>query len=313
MSGFRSMHPSVAVVYYAGLLLFTLLLFHPVFLLTEILALLGLMLLQGQGRRIAGSLGFGLIVAVPAALLNPLFSHRGAVILFYFLDQPITLEAVLYGLMMMVVLIAVFVLFLSYNYTVTPDKFMYLFASAAPKSALITLMTLRFVPLFQRRLRRIAQIQGARGVSVREGSLRSRMSDGMTLLKTLLTWSLEEALQTADSMKARGYGIHRRTSYAVYRLERRDIRVLAGLGAGALGTLWGWSQGYGMLMLYPRLKPPMFTWQEAAMYAAFCLFAALPLWVEGKEKWLWRSSARMSCPSSIRGKKGLHWTGYHSQ
>lgn len=153
---------------------------------------------------------------------------------------------------------------------------MYLFASAAPKSALITLMTLRFVPLFQRRLRRIALIQGARGVSVREGSLRSRMSDGMTLLKTLLTWSLEEALQTADSMKARGYGISRRTSYAVYRLDRRDIRVLAGLGAGGLGTLWGWFQGYGMLMLYPRMKPPVFTWQEAAMYAAFCLFAALP-------------------------------------
>ncbi|WP_025700470.1 energy-coupling factor transporter transmembrane component T [Paenibacillus durus] len=310
MSGFRSMHPGVAVVYYAGLLLFTLLLFHPVFLMTETLALLSLMLLQGQGRRIAGSLAFCLIIAVPAALLNPLFSHRGAVILFYFMDQPITLEAVLYGLMMMVVLIAVFIIFLSYNYTITPDKFMYLFASAAPKSALLALMTLRFIPLFQRRLRRIALIQGARGVSVREGSLRSRMADGMTLLKTLLTWSLEEALQTADSMKARGYGIRRRSSYAVHRLDRRDIWVLAGLGAGALGTLWGWSQGYGLLMLYPRMRPPVFSWQEAVMYAAFCLFAGLPLWVEGKEKWLWRSSARRSCPSATPGKKGLHWTGY---
>ncbi|WP_052410076.1 energy-coupling factor transporter transmembrane component T [Paenibacillus durus] len=310
MSGFRSMHPAVAALYYAGLLMFTLLLFHPVFLVTETLVLLGLMLLQGQGRRIAGSLAFCLIIAVPAALLNPLFSHRGAVILFYFMDQPITLEAVLYGLMMMALLIAVFVIFLSYNYTVTPDKFMYLFASAAPKSALLALMTLRFIPLFQRRLRRIALIQGARGVSIREGSLRSRMSDGMTLLKTLLTWSLEEALQTADSMKARGYGIRRRSSYAVHRLDRRDIWVLAGMGAGALGTLWGWSQGYGMLMLYPRMKPPAFSWQEAAMYAAFCLFTALPLWVEGKEKWLWRSSARVNYSSATQGKKGLHWTGY---
>lgn len=313
MSGFRSMHPAVLAVYYAGLLLFTLLLFHPVFLLTEIAALLGLLLLQGQGRQAARSLPVMLIIAVPAALFNPLFSHRGSHILFYFRDQPFTLEALLYGLMMMVVMIGVFVLFVSYNYTVTPDKFMYLFASAAPKSALLTLMTLRFVPLFQRRLHRIAMIQGTRGISVAEGGLRSRMTDGMTLLKTLLTWSLEEALQTADSMKARGYGIGRRSSYAVHRLERRDAAALAVLGVCAAGTFLGWYGGYGLLELYPRLKPPVFAWQEAAMYASFTAFTVFPLWVEGKEIWLWKSSARRSFPSRTRTRPGLHWTGSRSE
>ncbi|MBY9077460.1 energy-coupling factor transporter transmembrane protein EcfT [Paenibacillus sp. HN-1] len=313
MSGFRSMHPAVTIVYYAGLLAFTLLLFHPLFLITEIAALTGLLVLQGQGRTLVRSLPFVLIVAVPAALLNPLFSHRGAVILFYFMDQPVTLEAVLYGLMMMLVLLSVIILFLSYNYTVTPDRFLYLFGSAAPTTALLALMTLRFVPLFQRRLRKITLVQGTRGITVSKGNLRARMASGMTLLKTLLTWSLEEALQTADSMKARGYGICRRSSYAVHRLERRDRAALIVLGATAAGILWGWYEGFGFLMIYPRMRPHVFTTAEAGMYAAFCFFTLLPLWVEGKEIWLWKYSARRSFRSAIPRRPGLHWTDYRSE
>lgn len=76
-SGFRSMHPVVALLYYAGLLLFALLVFHPLFLATEIAGLLALLLLQGQGRQLLRSLPFMLLMAASVALLNPLFSHRG--------------------------------------------------------------------------------------------------------------------------------------------------------------------------------------------------------------------------------------------
>lgn len=78
-SGFRSMHPVVALLYYAGLLLFTLLVFHPLFLATEIAGLLALLLLQGQGRLLVRGLPFMLLMAASVALLNPLFSHRGRI------------------------------------------------------------------------------------------------------------------------------------------------------------------------------------------------------------------------------------------
>ncbi|WP_438498179.1 energy-coupling factor transporter transmembrane component T [Paenibacillus sp. IHBB 3054] len=298
-SGFRSMHPSVALLYYAGLLLLAALLFHPLFLVTEIAGLLGLLLLQGQGRKLLRGLPFYLLMAGSVAVINPLFSHRGSHILFYFMDQPITLEAVFYGLMMMTVLLTIFILFISYNYTVTADKFMYLFAGAAPKTALLTLMTIRFVPLFQRRLRQISLIQQIRGIDVSKGKLRKRMRDGMTLLKVLLTWSLEEALQTADSMKARGYGICKRSVYGIYRLDRQDKTVLALLSLSGIIPLFGWLQGYGIFEIYPRMKPMAWGSGEAVMYAGFCLFVGIPLWLEGKEKWLWRSSRRKDFPSGI--------------
>lgn len=309
--GFRAMHPSVALLYYAGLLLYAAVLFHPVFLLTELAALLGLLLLQGQGRILLRGLPFYLLMAGSVAVLNPLFSHRGSHILFYFMDQPITLEAIMYGLMMMLVLLTIFILFISYNYTVTTDKFMYLFAAAVPKTALLTLMTLRFVPLFQRRLRQITRIQRFRGIDTGTGSLRKRMSDGMTLLKVLLTWSLEEALQTADSMKARGYGIRKRSVYGVYKLDRQDKTVLMLLALSGLIPLFCWLQGYGMIEIYPRMKPMVWDWSETVMYGSFCLFVFTPMALEGKEIWLWRFSKRNVYPSAIQKKTGTRSMSSH--
>ncbi|MHA6532903.1 energy-coupling factor transporter transmembrane component T [Paenibacillus sp. BAC0078] len=310
-SGFRSMHPSVALVYYAGLLLFAVLVFHPLFLATEIAGLAVLLLLQGQGRQLLRGLPFYLLMAGSVTVLNPLFSHRGAHILFYFMDQPITLEAVLYGLMMSAVLLTLFVLFISYNYTVTADKFMYLFAAAVPRTTLLTLMALRFVPLFQRRLRQITLIQRTRGVDIRTGGLRKRMKDGMTLLKVLLAWSLEEALQTADSMKARGYGVRKRSVYGAYRLDLLDKAVLLLLAVSGLIPLLFWMQGYGMLEIYPRMKPMHFGWGDTAMYVSFCLFVLTPLALEGKEKWLWRSSRRNVYPSAIPRKTETRFMSSH--
>ncbi|ASA25970.1 energy-coupling factor transporter transmembrane component T [Paenibacillus donghaensis] len=311
--GFRAVHPAVALMYYGGLLLFAAVLFHPLFLLTQIAALLVLLLMQGQGRSLRRTLPFYLLMAGGVAVLNPLFSHRGASILFYFLDQPITLESVLYGLMMMLVLLSIFIVFLSYNHTVTTDKFMYLFAAAAPKSALLTLMAIRFVPLFQRRLRQIGMVQSTRGIDVTSGSVRKRIKDGLTLLKVLLTWSLEEALQSADSMKARGYGIRKRSSYAIYKLDRQDIVLLVLLAASGAAVVFGWLQGYGVLEIYPRLRPHDFSLEEGAMYGCFGLFVLLPLALEAKEKWIWRSSRSTAYPSGIPKKTGPHWMSSRSR
>ena len=44
----------------------------------------------------------------------------------------------------------------------------------------------------------------------------------------MLTWALENAITTADSMKARGYGQHHRTSFAIYRMRTREW-LLVGL------------------------------------------------------------------------------------
>ncbi|TVY07608.1 energy-coupling factor transporter transmembrane component T [Paenibacillus cremeus] len=287
-SGFASLHPLPCFLYYAGVMLLCMLLFHPIYLLTALIALDILCVLHHQGQRLLKLLPFYLVMGGSAIVLNPLFSHRGRHILFYFWDQPITLEAVLYGLTATLSMLAVLITFQSFNYIITPDKFMYLFARALPKTSLLALMTIRFVPLFKRRLRQIELVQGLRGVSVRQGSLRKRMRDGMTLLRVLLVWSLEDALQTADSMKARGYGTGKRSAYIVYRMDRRDIRVLLWLSLTGVICAVLWLQGFGTMKIYPRLEPLTLTLGEAAQYVSFCAFLLTPVGLEWKERLAWK-------------------------
>ena len=108
-------------------------------------------------------------------------------------------------------------------------------------------MTLRFVPKCKQQLQRIAQAQRGMGRDPSTGSLLHRLQEGVTILSILITWSLENAIETADSMKSRGYGLPGRTAFSLYRLDGRDRAVLLWLcfcgsilvsGALAGGFFW---------------------------------------------------------------------------
>lgn len=287
-SAFGSVHPVTSFSYYAGVITFGMLLFHPVFLLTSLAAITVIIVIHGEGKRLIKLLPYYVLMGGLVAVLNPLFSHRGRHILFYFMDQPITLEAILYGVTMMLSLLCILLAFVSFQQIVTTEKWMYLFSRVAPRTALLTSMSIRFVPLFLRRLDQITTVQRIKGVSILEGSLKKRSKDGMLLVRVLLTWSLEEALQTADSMKARGYGAAKRSSYVIYRMDRRDWYVLLFLGAMALVCIWGWMQGFGVLTIYPRLETMQFHRGEGIAYACYCAFLLTPVVLEEMERRSWK-------------------------
>ncbi|MGG1633175.1 energy-coupling factor transporter transmembrane component T [Paenibacillus sp. NRS-1760] len=287
-SAFGSVHPVTSFSYYAGVITFGMLLFHPVFLLTSLAAITVIIVIHGEGKRLLKLLPYYVLMGGLVAVLNPLFSHRGRHILFYFMDQPITLEAILYGVTMMLSLLCILLAFVSFQQIVTTEKWMYLFSRVAPRTALLTSMSIRFVPLFLRRLDQITTVQRIKGVSILEGSLKKRSKDGMLLVRVLLTWSLEEALQTADSMKARGYGAAKRSSYVIYRMDRRDWYVLLFLGAMALVCIWGWMQGFGVLTIYPRLETMQFHRGEGIAYACYCAFLLTPVVLEEMERRSWK-------------------------
>lgn len=287
-SAFGSVHPVTSFSYYAGVITFGMLLFHPVFLLTSLAAITVIIVIHGEGKRLLKLLPYYVLMGGLVAVLNPLFSHRGRHILFYFMDQPITLEAILYGVTMMLSLLCILLAFVSFQQIVTTEKWMYLFSRVAPRTALLTSMSIRFVPLFLRRLDQITTVQRIKGVSILEGSLKKRSKDGMLLVRVLLTWSLEEALQTADSMKARGYGAAKRSSYVIYRMDRIDWYVLLFLGAMALVCIWGWMQGFGVLTIYPRLETMQFHRGEGIAYACYCAFLLTPVVLEEMERRSWK-------------------------
>lgn len=81
----------------------------------------------------------------------------------------ITAEAVVYGFLMATALAVLLLIFVTYNQHMTNHKFLALFGGIAPQLTLLTMMTMRFFPLFIRRLRDITAVQRTRGIQMATG------------------------------------------------------------------------------------------------------------------------------------------------
>jgi energy-coupling factor transport system permease protein len=289
--GFATLHPLTCFLYYFGMAAFCMMFLQPIYLSIALLAMILLNLAQDGGKQLKGYAVPYLIMGLMTALANPLLSHRGRHMLFYLFDQPITLEAILYGVTMALSLLCVLVAFVSYNQVITSGKFLFLFSKLFRRLTLLTMLAIRFVPLLKRRLHQISMVQKTRGIDPASGSLRKRAKDGAIILQLLLTWSLEEALQTADSMRARGYeGQANRTSYVPYQVTNLDKIVLALLGFTGCLTLTGWFMGYGKLTIYPRLGSLTLQRNEWIFLTSFLIFIFVPIVIEGGKNRLWRKS-----------------------
>lgn len=105
-------------------------------------------------------------------------------------------------------------------------------------------------------------------------------------LSALLTWSMEEGLDTADSMKARGYGVGRRSFYAAYRFNVRDGLALALVGALLFLCVFCVMGGV-RFDFYPRFDSAAFGRAGVVAVCAYAALAALPFAARGWRK-LWR-------------------------
>lgn len=282
---FSGCHPIVNFLYFGLVLAFTMFLMHPVSLAVSLTGALCYSIYLHGKRAVRASLLYLLPMALMAALINPAFNHAGATILAYLPSgNPLTLESIAYGLAMAVMLAAVVTWFTCYTAVMTSDKFVYLFGRIIPSLSLVLSMTLRFVPKFRSQIRVVSEAQRCVGRDVSNGSVLQRVRHGITILSIMLTWSMENAIETADSMRSRGYGLPGRTAFSIYRFDERDRNALLWLlfcgvflssGALAGGFYWRYQ---------PIMKGAALTPLAAALqlcYLALCLTPVLmDLWMD---------------------------------
>ena len=89
-------HPAVSFFFFAGAILFSMLNRHPLYLLAGILSGAVYLILL-DGRRTYKTVGGTLPLFLLITGVNPLFNTRGNTVLFWLLERPYTLEALLFG------------------------------------------------------------------------------------------------------------------------------------------------------------------------------------------------------------------------
>lgn len=289
-SGFRGYHPYVLFFYYLYVGSLVMYFNHPLFLLTALIVLIVINLSHDRGKALKKWLPILLIMGTIMILLNPFLVSRGTNILFYFRGKQVTLEALMYGITMSLSLISILILFISFNLILNGNKFLFIFSRILPRTAFLTMLSIRFVPLLKARLDEINSVQRIRGMTMTSGSLRERARSGMLIIQILLTWSLEEAIQTADSMKSRGYGTGKKTSYIPYQMEKQDWGWLLTSSILFLICLAGGILGYGKIEIYPELGTLHLYLLDWVLFISMIILVSFPLFVEGREHIRWKFS-----------------------
>ena len=283
MRRFADHNPAAVAVYFlcaAGVAMFTM---EPVILILSCIGAivsLGVTGLLGQWRIHL----YTLALFAGMALINPFISHNGVTVLFVMNHNPVTLEALIYGVAAGGMIVTVMTWFRAFTAVMTSDKLLYIIGSLSPKLALMLSMALRYVPLFTAQVHKVSQSQKALGL-YKEDNLIDRLRGGMRVFSVMVTWTLENGIITADSMTARGYGTGRRTRFSIFRWTRDDVLLLiASLLLTAL-TLWGIAER--TFTYYPAITAMPVTARTLAGFISYGLLTLLPAIITGKEALKW--------------------------
>jgi len=285
---FATFHPIVNFLYFVSIIGFTMFFMHPVCLALSLFCAAAYSLYLNGKKALRIGLLYMLPMIIFTAMLNPLFNHQGATILTYLRNgNPLTMESILYGIAAATMLVTAIIWFACFNAVMTSDKFIYLFGRAIPALSLILSMVLRLIPRFKAQIKVISNAQKCIGRDISTGNIFQKVRHGIKILSVMVTWALENSIETADSMKCRGYGLPGRTAFSVFRFHRRDGYALIYIFVCVIVVLLGVVAGVYHFRYFPTISGQWTGMYTILVFVAYFALGFFPVMVNLKSRLLW--------------------------
>lgn len=294
---YDSYHPLVLMLYSVCVLVCAMLFFQPVYIALSVLFGFALHVCLSGWRASVRPLRWELPFIAVIVLLNGLFSSNGVTVLFSIAGHAFYLEPFVFGLAMGFTLLAALLWFADVARLVGLDRLMELGAARLPNVTMMVALCARLVPRLLREGRQISTVQGvclatagnaAADTPPRRSPVRRFVRASSRQLRSasvLMGLSMEDSLDTADSMRARGWGAtSHRSVYHKTRFAAADARALivivALVASCVILSVKGWT-GYSF---YPFLDPV----GMQVGYVVYALLLALPFFEYIREVIRWK-------------------------
>ena len=287
MNIFSTFHPLVLSFYYSLVVLIVVLTQHPI---VAIIALLGSLAyfsaLKGWIFTIKEVMFYSFIFLL-LFLVYPTFVHNGYTPLFFLNDQPVTLEAIMKGTILAVMIVAVCFWTKSYFEIFTTDKILFLFTRISARLAIFMSMLLRFIPIFKEQWRQKQLAQKTIGYYAVQSKV-EQLQRFLKLWVHTLIFSIEFVFFKPDVMRSRGYGTKtKRTQFSMIHYMKKDYVFLLFMVC-CFGFYLFFKEHYHFYY-YPKLRQEGLNLVQITMIAILML---LPAMYEMKEnaKWIYLKS-----------------------
>ncbi|MBR1527813.1 MAG: cobalt transport protein [Oscillospiraceae bacterium] len=286
MQTLEELHPMTILLYFLAVTGITMFSMHPAVLGCSLFGAV-LYFIVRNGRKHFKRHIFSGILFLMLTLINPLVSHNGVTVLFVLNDNPITLEALLYGADSALMITAVLYWIGSFSQIMTSEKILCIFGKFSPKIALMLSMTLRFVPLLNRQSKNISDTQKALGYYQSDNIIDS-IREKAKIFDIVITWALENGIITAESMDARGANLGRRTSFSIHHIRKEDVFFII-----ILALLTGITVSVLLLHMlsaefYPSVSLPEYRIENLTGILTFLGLALMPSILQAEVSLKWK-------------------------
>lgn len=269
-TAFDACHAAVPAMLFAGVAVLSMLAVHPVLVTLSLSGALAFSLVARGAAATVRGLAWQLPLLVLVCLLNPFFSASGSTLLLKVGPRSVYLESLAYGATMGALLVATVLWFEDAAAVLTQDRLLALSGRRARSVPLVASMAAQLVPQM---LGRARAVRAAARACTAAGPRPPARDELLRTSTMLLSWSLEDSLERADAMRARGWESGSpRTRYRPERFRARDAVAAAGIAALlALGAAGAWA-ACSSWEFYPRMSGLAPWW----CYLPFALLALLP-------------------------------------
>lgn len=283
---FGMFHPATIFVYFVVIIALSMIIMHPVFLLISLFFSFMFSYIVNGAKSIRFNLAYVFPMAIMSILINVLFNHNGQTIMFYLPGGvSVSCESIVAGFVTAGMIVVVICWFSCYNAIMTNEKFVYLFGKWVPSLSLVLSMILRFVPRFKSQFKKTVYAQRCIGCDITTGKLAKRLKNLVKITSVMTVWALENSMETAISMKARGYGLKGKTSMSMYKFGKTDFAVLVFTLASFGYVLFNVLNGRITYQYYPVVNINM---NLTDVFVIFFVLCAVPVIIEIQEIIKWK-------------------------
>ena len=279
--GFERCHPAVNLIYFAAVLVGMITFQHPVFLVISFLCAFAYSVKRNGWKAVVFNLCL-LPFVVAFALYYSSYTHFGMTVLCQnMVGNNMTLESLVYGVVLGVIGAGVCMWFSSVFSVFTTDKVVYLFGKVSPRISLFLAILLRMCPRIGREAKRINMAQQGIGRGANQGNLWQRFRNSLRIFSMLITWTIDSLTIASESMRSRGSSLRGRKAFSIYRFDNRDRLFVIGLFLCLTLTMMAILLGQTDMVYDPKIiwthVSPLF----CVGYGVLCLMPlGLELWTE---------------------------------
>ncbi len=274
---FDSYHPAINAIFFVLVLAAALCFNQPVFLAISYLCPF-VYAIKLNGKK-AVWFNFLLVPLIARyAIFYASYRHFGVTsIAVNSIGNQITLEALVFGFVQGVIAASVLMWFSCVHAVVSTDKIIYLTGRIAPKGSLFLSMCLRMVPRIRKRFAMVHTAQQCIGKGIYQGTIWQRICNFFRVASIVLTWTLENFVQTADSMKSRGYTLKGRTAFSIYRFDGRDRSFVITIFFCATSMLMAVLFDQTRILYNPEILLNRITSISCLFYLGYAFLCFLPM------------------------------------